>query len=191
MSVLYFKLLYPESCVLAFEPDDDAFSCLEANVRGNGLKSVSINKIALSGSAGKINFYYNKDEPGSRTMSTLRQRMPGEARTVEAAPLSSYIDKEVDFLKMDIEGAEQAVLEELRSSGRLCRVKQMAIEYHHHIQAGEDSLSKMLVILEDAGFGYQVTGALARPFQSGKFQDILIYAYRKDAAAAGASGKTA
>jgi len=57
----------------------------------------------------------------------------------------------------------------------------MAIEYHHHIVKDEDMLSVLLSTLEHAGFGYQLGGALPRPFERNQFQDVLIYAYRKTA----------
>lgn len=75
---------------------------------------------------------------------------------VKAMRLSSLLDCDVDFLKMDIEGAEQQVLEEAPPSATLRRVRTMAIEYHHHISPKDDALAKFLRILEDHGFGYQL-----------------------------------
>lgn len=82
-------------------------------------------------------------------------------------------------MKLDIEGAEADVLRELADSGRIRRIEQMAIEYHHHIIAGEDRLASTLSLLERCGFGYGLGAKLARPFERGRFQDIMIYAYRK------------
>lgn len=33
MSMLYFKMLFPEAEIIVFEPDKDAFKCLDANVK--------------------------------------------------------------------------------------------------------------------------------------------------------------
>jgi FkbM family methyltransferase len=183
MSILYFKMMYPDCEILAFEPDTAAFVCLEENVTLNGLGSVAAHKKALSRSDGQTDFYYDQDIRGCLSMSTVRARMPRQRQVVEAVRLSSYINREVDFLKMDVEGAERAILEELGSEGKLSYIKQMVIEFHHHIVADADELSQMLRILEDAGFGYQVQSDLERPFRRQQFQDILIYAYRKDCAA--------
>ena len=179
MSILYFKLVYPNSRIIAFEPDDDAFSCLEKNIRDNDLQFVEVNKKAVSGNEGKIDFYYDIENPGSLVMSTIRERMPKQKKQVDAVHLSEYITEEVEFLKMDVEGAELGVIQELSNSGQLNYIKQMAIEYHHHIVRDEDVLSTLLHILENAGFGYQISSELRRPFDRHKFQDILIYAYRK------------
>jgi FkbM family methyltransferase len=180
MSVLYFKLMYPGSHILAFEPDTEAFLCLETNVRQNELGSVITHKKALSRGEGQVDFYYDQDLRGCLSMSTVPARMPRQKRAVDAVRLSRFIDKDVDFLKIDVEGAEREVIEDLSSEGKLRYIKQMAIEFHHHIVADADDLSRILWILEDAGFGYQVQGDLGRPFKRRQFQDILIYAYRKD-----------
>ena len=55
----------------------------------------------------------------------------------------------------------------------------MAIEYHHHMKPEDDNLSKILKILEENGFGYQVNTYLRPPLNKNEFQDILIYAYQK------------
>lgn len=183
MSVLYFKMIYPDSEILAFEPDREAYSCLETNVRINALKSIEMIKKAISNKEGRIDFWFDQANPGSLRGSIIRERMPKQRREVEAACLSKYIDREVDFLKIDVEGAERDVIEELSNERKLHYIKQMIIEYHHHIIKNTDVFSRILRILEDAGLGYQIESSLTRPLKSQRFQDILIYAYQKDYAA--------
>jgi FkbM family methyltransferase len=180
MSVLYFKMIYPNSEILAFEPDKDAFGCLAENIKANGLHAVLPNQKALSNKEGSVDFYYDQDNPGSPHMSTLKERMPKQKQAVEAVRLSRYVDREVDFLKLDVEGVEQDILEELNREGKLRYIKQMAIEYHHHIVGNMDVFSQILSLLENAGFGYQIESRLDRPFARQQFQDIFIYAYRKN-----------
>jgi FkbM family methyltransferase len=180
MSVLYFKWLYPGSKVTAFEPDEDAFACLARNVATNHLASVDIHQQALAKREERIPFFYDQDNRGSLTMSTMHERQPKQSREVEAVRLSAHIDGEVDFLKLDVEGAERGVIEELAESWKLRLIKQMAIEYHHHIRGREDALSDFLRILENDGFGYQIGGGMARPLAREVFQDVMVYAYRKN-----------
>lgn len=179
MSVLYFKMLYPDSEILAFEPCAEAFFCLERNIRNNNLNSVLIYKKALSNKEGTIDFYYDQNDSGSLLMSTKQERMPKQKQTVEASVLSKYINRTVDFLKMDVEGAELEIMEELSHKGKLNDIKEMVIEYHHHIIRDADVFSKILRLLEDAGFGYQLESRLGRPLKHCQFQNILIYAYKK------------
>jgi FkbM family methyltransferase len=183
MSVLYFKSIYPHSEIIAFEPDRDAFGCLTENIRANNLKTVTLNRQALSLWDGEVDFYYDPDDPGSLVMSTVKERMSKHKQVVEAVRLSKYVDREVDFLKIDVEGAEQEILEDLRNEGKLGYIKQLVIEYHHHIAKDVDVLSRMLGLLEEAQFGYQIQGRLSRPLEGERFQDILIYAYQKQRSA--------
>ena len=179
MSILYFKLIYPNSDIVAFEPDEKAFMYLKNNMETNNFNSVIINQKALSKSEGEIDFYYDIENPGSLRMSSIRERLPKSKRKVKSVQLSTYITKNVDFLKMDIEGAELGVIEELSDAGKLHYIKQMVIEYHHHLIGEDDVLSKMLRLLENSEFGYQIESSLARPLKQREFQDILIYAYQK------------
>ena len=80
---------------------------------------------------------------------------------------------------MDIEGVEDSVIKELFQSGRLNLVRKCVMEYHHHFKPKEDSLSQTLKIFEGSHFGYQIYSHVGIPFSRGKFQDILIYAYKK------------
>lgn len=181
MSIIYFKMLYPNSRILAFEPGEEPFACLKENIKNNNLQnSVQAIKAALANKEGTVQFFYDPSNPGSLVMSTKQERMQKQRRNVEATLLSKHIGEDVDFLKMDIEGAELEIMEELSSSGKLSHIKQMAIEYHHHISKKTDEFSKMLRILENSGFGYQIESHLIRPDKHEQFQDIHVYAYRKN-----------
>ena len=71
-------------------------------------------------------------------MSVLNERHAGQQITIECRRLSSFIISEADLLKVDVEGAEQLVLLDLAQSGELRLIKQIHLEYHHHVDAGND-----------------------------------------------------
>jgi len=75
---------------------------------------------------------------------------------VEAVCLSDYLNKGVDFLKLDIEGNEIEVLEE--ASSKLSSVKRIFVEYHSYYYE-EQKLEKLLSILKQAGFRYYIKTA--------------------------------
>ncbi len=182
MSVLFFKRLYPASRVIAFEPDPETFNVLQWNVQNNRLDNVELHNQAIYPAGGCIEFYSDPKHPGSLVMSTARERFPGReviSHKVEAVRLSPFIEGEVDLLKMDIEGAEGAVIMELAEAGKLKWIKEMFIEYHHHLKPNEDSLSRLFRVFEENGFGYQMHCPFKRPFAARTFQDIQIYAYRR------------
>jgi FkbM family methyltransferase len=180
-AVIFFKLIYPESKIVCFEPDGYTFAILKENIESNGIKNVEIHNKAVSDYEGEIDFYNIEHTQSSVVMSTVKERVQnGEINVVEATCLSNYINRTIDFLKMDIEGAELSVLKELLKSNKLQYVKQMVIEYHHHIKEHEDNFSLTLELIEDAGFGYQIEADFLYPRQRVHFQDILIYAYNKN-----------
>ena len=182
MSVLFFKRLYPGSRIVAFEPDRQTFEVLQSNVQNNHFADVELHNQAIYPADGFIEFYSDPSHPGSLAMSTARERFPGRevsSQTVEAVRLSPFIQGEVDLLKMDIEGAEGAVVAELAEAGKLRWIKQMFIEYHHHLDREQDNLSELFRIFEENGFGYQLHSPFRRPFARHAFQDVQIYGYRK------------
>ena len=72
---------------------------------------------------------------------------------VETIQLDDLIGEEmVDFLKVDIEGAE---LDVLASSRKLHQVQQLFIEYHSFLSTPQ-RLSSLLAILEKEGFRYYI-----------------------------------
>jgi FkbM family methyltransferase len=179
MSVLYFKILFPGSRVTAFEPDAQTFKVLELNVRQNGLEGVTVRHNALSDSKKDLKFYYDPEGPGALTMSVKKERRGKSAQTVQGVPLSDFIRGNIDFVKMDIEGAEGTVLRELDASRRFGRVNQMVMEYHHHLDPKKDELAGLLALFEKNRMGYQITSILKPPVARETFQDLLISAYKK------------
>lgn len=180
MSIMYFKARHPGAEIIGFEPDDEAFACLQENVTANGFRDVSINKKAVSGQEGEIYFWRAAEKPGALG-NTICSNQQKDRVSVNSVLLSGYVDRTVDFLKLDVEGAELEVLKDLAETGKLRMVRQMFVEYHLHIAGENDVLSKMLHILEVAGFGYQIGGKLERPLKGGQFQGLSIYAYNKSA----------
>lgn len=176
---LYFFLCNPEAHITSFEPSSANFKVLSKNLPYPDRVTL-VNK-ALGKEAGQRSFYFDAHTVNMGMSSFLKERQKkGSAmETVECTPLSLYITREIDLLKLDIEGAEQEVLEELAQSGKLRMVREMMIEYHHHILP-EDTLSKFLSILEEHGFGYHIKKLGSGRGNIPVFQDILLYAYRKD-----------
>jgi FkbM family methyltransferase len=177
LATIYFKTLYPGAEVLAFEPNPEAFVCLQENARLFG--GVRVENAALAEREGLVPFYFDSNDPGSLRMSTVPGRARSDAsRDVRGVRLSRYLDREVDFLKLDVEGAEFDVLHDLCETGAIRQVKQMLVEYHHHLGDGGDRLGRFLVLLEQSGFGYQLEARLDRPLPKRRGQDVRVFGYR-------------
>ena len=173
MSVLYFKGMYPDSTIIAFEPNPKAFDVLKHNVEINNLENITLISKALTDREGTIKFYCNDAEPGQRSAFKYDGDNYIEVTTTK---LSSYIYKEVDFLKIDTEGAEGLIIKDLAKHNKLRFIKQMTIEYHHNIRNQIVSIAEFLKILEEHGFGYQIQ--CATPLQSFIGKGVMIWAYK-------------
>lgn len=150
MAVLYWKKLYPEAEIIAFEPSRKVFNSLKKNVEYNNLKNVTIHEKAISNYEGTSEFTTNERISGSLTLEKGLETN----YTVEVTKLSNYLkDREVDFLKIDIEGEEKNVFFDILP--HLKNVKNLFIEYHSFIHE-KQYLSKILHHLEELNFRYYI-----------------------------------
>jgi len=163
IATLFFKKLYPESTILCFEPDPVAFELLQKNIALNKLSKITFINAALSQKTGDISFYGQRykespDALGNSIVSTWGlKRDSSNVITVKSVLISSYISSEIDFLKLDIEGAEQQVLEELEQTNKLCFIREMAIEVHQcYDMYALNNINAIINLLERNHFNVQV-----------------------------------
>ena len=111
-------------------------------------------------------------------MSSNVHRSCGMPISVPARCLSGFIEGDVDLLKLDVEGAETRVLQDLAKSGKLVSIRQMVLEYHHNLPGERPDMSSFLRILEENQFRYQILTFGALEAVPEGFQDLMIYACR-------------
>ncbi|HTQ74992.1 MAG TPA: FkbM family methyltransferase [Burkholderiales bacterium] len=176
MSVLYFKHLFPNARILAFEPNPNAFRMLQKNVAANGIRDVELHNIALSDREGEISFFISSD-PGTLLGSTRRDRGGNIELKAKAGRLSQYLrdERQVDLVKIDVEGSELSIIDELIEASSLGKVDQYIVEYHHRINNDPSNLGDFLKRFETAGYDYNLKAAYRR---AGSFQDVLLHFYR-------------
>jgi FkbM family methyltransferase len=177
MATLFFKWLYPQARITAFEPDPITFKALERNVSDNNLQNVAVHNAALAHEEMQLPFHV--PETGSLMMSAVAGRAGGRTITVPAKRLSSFITGEIDLLKLDVEGMEGPILQELAESGKLQSIREAFIEVHHNLEGAPATLASVLQILENAGFHYHVADAYSPSSDCSTFQDVLIHARRR------------
>lgn len=149
LSVIYFKTLYPNAKVIAFEPDKKIFDYLEFNINSFELKDVTLINKGLWKEETTLKFF-SEGADGGR----IAQNNDKNIIEIETLKLSDYIKKQkVDFLKIDIEGAETEVLIECEEY--LDNVEKIFIEYHSFVDKSQ-TLSTILAILEKNGFRYYI-----------------------------------
>jgi FkbM family methyltransferase len=148
LSVIYFKKLFPQAEIIAFEPDPTIFQILKKNILSAGASNnVTTIEACLGETEGDITFYSDGADGGSVTTSEV----PAKTITVKQKRLDAYINKPVDFLKMDIEGSEYNVLKTIVP--KLHFIDRLFIEYHSFTNQ-EQNLDDILNILKKAGFRY-------------------------------------
>ena len=151
MSVIFFKSLYPEAEVLAFEPDPRTFARLRENVEVNRLAQTRLVNAAVAGAPGTLPFYSDAAGDGSLVASLDPARGGSVAVAVKVVRLSSFVDRTIDFLKIDVEGAEHAVVDDLIDSGSIVHVREMVIEVHSDPD-GSRNRDDLIARLDGAGF---------------------------------------
>ena len=179
LSALYFRRRFPRSRIVAFEPDPPAFALLRENLDRNGCADVVAHAVALGCADGTVEFFYDDAMRGSVHAGTVGRPWLTGRSEVPVRRLSTLLPDSVDLLKLDVEGAEGDVLDDLVQTGALDRVAAVVMEYHHHLD-DQDKLGGVLSLLERAGFGYQLATAENHAILgAGSFQDVLLYAYRR------------
>ncbi len=183
LSIIYFKKLYPDATIIGFESDPEIFKILKKNIESNGFTGVSLIEGCVSKEEGVVTFF-QEGADGGRIDISNEIKNDHHVTKVKAYTLSSFIDKPVDFLKIDIEGTEREVLEEIKD--KLWYVKNIFIEYHSFVNK-QQNLAVILAILEKAGFRYYMNSigvSSVHPFierkeYAGVDLQINIFGYRQ------------
>ncbi len=154
VALLYIKMRCPNARVTCYEPNPSACAVLartiEANHWGN---EVTLRRSALGKSKGTVDFFIdNGIETSSGGSLTNFVGSNGHSYPVEVVPLSESITEPIDFLKIDIEGGEFDVLEDLVAHDKLKLISAVQLEHHYHPTFFPRPLSEMLRLLESAGF---------------------------------------
>ena len=181
LSVIYFKSIYPRATITAFEPDNTNADIFEKNVVMHHLKGVSLVRAAVWNKVDTLSFYSTGSQ-GSKIADDHRSpQRPVQVKAIRLADLIQHT--QVDFLKIDIEGAEFEVMQDCRPY--LYNVQNIFLEYHGKADSS-DRLITILEILKENKFSIYFKMADDRtkqPFierREGEGADVQIniFAYR-------------
>jgi len=176
LTTLYYKQVYPNANITVFEPDPYIYNILERNIRTNNTKNVSLFNQGLGVKNGILPFY-----PDGADGGTIHNAGQSRQIEVEIVKLSDYINKPIDMLKMNIEGMEKEVFEDIEK--KLHFINEIIFEYHffHNLP---QSLGHILQILDRQGFRYLISDATSSkvtiPFsiKNDYRQFAIVYAKR-------------
>lgn len=114
-TLLLADVVGPYGQVHAVEPTPANYELLQKNVSANGLKHVHTYNIALSDRKGKVTLHIDPGNDGGNTIGNVTgEGWKGHATiTVDSETLDSFLELvgigNIDFIKIDVEGAESLV----------------------------------------------------------------------------------
>lgn len=111
-SLLFASLTEVSGQVIAAEPDPTNIVLLERNIERNGFDhdSVGIVQKAISDHIGTTKFYRDSKSKGAHSIEQT-DNTDGDSITVETTTVDELIDSTIDIIKIDVEGAENRVLD--------------------------------------------------------------------------------
>jgi FkbM family methyltransferase len=178
-SCVYFKKLYPEAKIIAFEANPKIAGILKENIKNNNFNDIEVIDKAVWINNEGIEIGIEHADASSIYKNDNKVK-------VNSVRLKDFLQKynQIDLLKMDIEGAETEVIKDC--AGSLGNVKNLFIEYHSYTQI-EQELGLILNILRKNNFRFFIKQGQDRqkPFVNRinkSFPDldlqINIFAYR-------------
>lgn len=165
LASLYFAELYPEASIVAFEPNPSAVVYFQKNtkeLRESG--KLLFHQVAL----GKVNStgHFNATSlPGSVFASSVF-KFSGPIVPVQFRKLSDFTAEYdlIDFAKIDVEGAEWEILDDLIASDSLRKIDQLIVE-HHQLYDEADRSAEFIDIFKQHGFEVNIRSTFkTKPF---------------------------
>ncbi len=147
-SVVYFRQQHPTARIVAFEADPVIAQYLLDNLRRNRVEGVEVVEKAVWTDGNGISLGGTEADGGSVFSTEATRRVP-------SVRLRDWLLREprIDMLKIDIEGAEIAVLADCADA--LTNVQAMFVEFHAYI-GHRQGLAGLLNVLENSGFRYYI-----------------------------------
>ncbi len=173
LSIIYFKKLYPSASIIGFEANPKTYALLVENISRDSLTNVELVNKAVGKSYGKIDYYVSALTKNawswgdSGVKNAWYNSRDYKTIQVPCVKLSKYINKEVDLIKIDIEGMEEIVLQEIKP--KLKYVNEIIMEYHGSKKSKNNQLKNILNTLEENGFDYRL-----------KYPSSLLHPFRKE-----------
>jgi FkbM family methyltransferase len=141
--------------IYAIEPDNDNFEILSENIKINGFKNIEIIKKGLWSNCETKEFFISH-RPGEHTIVSNHDEnfKQIDKTTIECITLDRLaVDlniKQIDFIKMDIEGAE---IEAIEGSKNVLQMKGInwVVEALHLVD-GEPTYKKLLPVFKSNGY---------------------------------------
>lgn len=161
--------------IIAFEPNPLARAILQINLEMNGASNVEVRSIGLSDRAGKATLSFDLGNLGGASVVGVRSGSGGR-REIELAVGDDVIDPSaaVGLIKVDVEGAEEAVLKGLERTLRTHRPIVM-IEQWSEVIDGATGTSPSFTFLRGLDYSaWELAPAWGFRGRLGKISSLLL-----------------
>lgn len=135
--------------IYCFEPVNENFEMLKANLELNNITNVIATNAAVSADSNTVTIYLNDDEAGHSMYGTGTKSIQVKSVSLQNI-LESYNIEKCDFLKVDCEGEEYAIMNSLPAS-HYEKIRKICIEYHF-ADTKPDLLKGLISKLESLSF---------------------------------------
>lgn len=153
-TLLFSSMASPGSTVYAFEPDPDNYGLLLKNIRLNRCANTVAEKKAVTDTAGALKLHVSELNRGDHRIFGGSGR---RSINIEGVPLDAYFGggKQVDFIKMDIQGAEALAIKGMKLTLQSNPGIKLLVEFTPRaLKEAGSSASGMLLALEEMGFKF-------------------------------------
>jgi len=163
--LMFERFVGPAGSIVCIEPSPPNVEELERNVSANGLSNVSVHRVAVGGEEGMTGL---RDGINSGVTD-------GEdaAYEVPLRTLDSLLDEGVDFLKIDVEGYEAAVLQGAQQV--LARDRPaLFVEFHPHLVTRFGSSLEEVLDTIRPHYGQVACYELSPPGRGGALRTLAV-----------------
>ena len=151
-TILFANWVGPNGRVIAFDPMSHNCGILQKNISLNRLANIAVQQKAVGARAGYALFANTSNAYASTEMAP-ELTASGDVVKVEITTLDEYADLRPNFIKIDVEGYEQQVLDGARSV--LALRPKLAIELHSELLPRYGASSRSVVDRLSTG-GYEL-----------------------------------
>lgn len=151
MSAIWFRQTYPQCNLTVYEADPTLAGVLARNLAAAKISGVNVQNAAVWTEDGTVAFDNLGQDKGAVSSTGAIQ--------VRAIDLARHLPERVDLLKLDVEGAEYAIVEKLCRDGSIARVQNLVAEYHVR-RPDLDRFLASLRLLREAGLQVTFSSAL-------------------------------
>ena len=127
---MYIKFTCPDAEVHCYEPAPNTFELLKENA--SQLENVHLHKRGVSNFTGKAEILMSSENTGATSIKSIGNHQALDKQTIKLVEAKSIVEKmdKVDILKIDTEGCEFEVLDNLNEHNLLQKVSFIMLEYH-------------------------------------------------------------